>query len=84
MDTKNSMRLAPCVYARSLSLQVCTANAGEVWVKKVRNTTELINAMLTAGNSGMPALIKLVPGTYKSQQSLSWEDGSDRTRARGW
>lgn len=77
MNTKNNMRLAPCVYALalSLSLQVCTANAGEVWVKKVRNTTELINAMLTAGNSGMPALIKLVPGTYKSQQSFSWEDG---------
>lgn len=77
MNTKNSMRLAPCVYALalSLSLQVCTASAGEVWVKKVRNTTELINAMLTAGNSGMPALIKLVPGTYKSQQSFSWEDG---------
>ena len=75
MNTKNSLRLVPCVYALAVSLLVCTANAGEVWVKKILNTTESINAMLAASNIGIPVVIKLVPGTYKSQQSFTWEDG---------
>jgi hypothetical protein len=76
MNSRKGLGFLPCVYLLSLTLQICTAHAADVWVKKVRNSTELVNAMLTAGNSGMPAIIKVVPGTYSFTQAFDSDFGS--------